>query len=143
MLLLDVNVVFYAHRAEFPQHTVAKEWLQSTLASGEPFAAPGHVLASVMRMATNHRWMRPPSTVDQVLDFCGQITRAPGWLDLAPGRRHWEIFDRLSRDTNATGDLVPDAFLAALAIENDCELVSFDRGFRRFPGLRFSPPTAP
>ena len=140
MLLLDVNVVFYAHRAEFSQHELAREWLRRLLASGEAFAATGQVLASVVRLATNHRWMNPPSDIGQVLDFCRQIRSAPGWLDLAAGRRHWEIFDRLCRDTNAIGDRVPDAFLAALAIENDCELISFDRGFRRYPGLRLSIP---
>lgn len=140
MLLLDVNVVFYAHRAEFKQHRLAEEWLEALLASGTPFTATLPVLASVVRLATNHRFMDPPSSVDVVLDFCKQITMAPSWLDLAPGPRHWEIFDRLCRDANATGNLVPDAFLAALAIEHDCELISFDRGFRRFPGLRFSPP---
>lgn len=136
-----MNVVLYAHRAEFPQHALAREWLQETLSSGERFAATGPVLAAVVRLATNHRWMRPPSTVDQILDFCRQIMLAPGWLDLAPGDRHWEIFDRLCRETNATGNLVPDAFLAALAIEHDCDLVSFDRGLRRFPGLRLSVPS--
>jgi toxin-antitoxin system PIN domain toxin len=135
-----VNVVLYAHRADLPQHGLAKEWIEELLASGAPFAATGQVLAAVVRLATNRRFMAPPSGVDVVLDFCRQITLAPGWLDLAPGPRHWEIFDRLCRDTNATGNLVPDAFLAALAIEHDCDLVTFDRGFRRFPGLRLSSP---
>jgi toxin-antitoxin system PIN domain toxin len=140
MLILDVNVVFYAHRAEYSQHHQTREWLQGLLASGDSFAATGQVLASVVKLATNHRWMDPPSAVDEVLDFCKQIRLAPGWVDLAPRHRHWEIFDRLCRDSRATGDHVPDAFLAALAIENDCELVSFDRGLRRFPGLRVSMP---
>lgn len=140
MFLLDVNVLLYAHRAEFPQHGLAKEWLETLLASGEAFAAPTAALASVVRLATNHRWMDPPSPVGVVLEFCGQITAAPGWLDLAPGPRHWKIFDGLCRETDATGNRVPDAFLAALAIEHGCELVTFDRGFRRYPGLRLSVP---
>lgn len=142
MFLLDVNVVFYAHRAEFPQHNLAKEWLQALLESGYPFTVTTPVLASVVRLATNHRWMDSPSDVGVVLDFCRQVTGAPGWLDLAPGPRHWGIFDRLCRETNATGDLVPDAFLGALAIEHGCELVTFDRGFRRFPGLKQLTPGA-
>jgi toxin-antitoxin system PIN domain toxin len=142
LLLLDVNVVLYAHRAEFPQHVQTREWLQALLASGEAFAATTPVLASVVRLATNHRWMNPPSAVAVVLDFCAQITSAPGWLDLSPGPRHWHIFDRLCRETDATGNRTPDAFLAALAIEHGCELASFDRGLRRYPGLRLVIPGA-
>jgi uncharacterized protein len=141
MLLLDVNVLFYAHRAEYPQHQVSLQWLEDLLSSGDTFAAPGAVLSAVIRLATNHRWLDTPSTAEQVFRFCNEVRGVPGWIDLPPGPRHWEIFESLCIAANARGDLVPDAFLAALAIENDCELVSFDRGFRRFPGLRFSAPS--
>lgn len=142
MLLLDVNVLFYAHRAEYPQHEVSRAWLEDLLSSGGTFAATEAVLSAVVRLATNHRWLDGPSTLEQVFGFCNEIRGVPGWIDLPPGPRHWEIFERLCLAANARGDLVPDAVLAALAIENDCALVSFDSGLRRFPGLRLLSPAS-
>ncbi len=135
-----MNVVFYAHRAEYPQHSISRAWLEDLLSSGDSFAATDAVLSAVARLATNHRWIDNPSTLEEVFSLCKEIRGAPGWVDLSPGPHHWEIFERLCLGADARGDLVPDAFLAALAIENDCELISFDRGLRRFPGLRISPP---
>jgi len=62
---------------------------------------------------------------------------------VAPGERHWDIFGRLCREGGATGNLVPDAWLAALAIEWGCEFVTTDRDFARFPGLRWRHPLQP
>ena len=59
---------------------------------------------------------------------------------MTPGPRHWEIFARLCRESEARGNLVPDAYLAALAIESGCEWVTTDRDFSRFPGLRWKTP---
>lgn len=140
MLLLDVNVMFYAHRSEYAQHQVSLQWLEGLLSSVDAFVVTNATLSAVVRLATNHRWLDRPSTPEQVINFCNEIRNSPGLVDLSPGTRHWEIFERLCVSTSARGDLVPDAFLAALAIEHDCELISFDRGLRRFPGLRFSPP---
>jgi uncharacterized protein len=140
MVLLDVNVVFYAHRAEYAQHQVSLQWLEGLLSSGDIFVATNATLSAVVRLSTNHRWLDKPSTPEQVFSFCNEVRNSPGWIDLSPGPRHWEIFERLCLASNVRGDLVPDAFLAALAIEHDCELISFDRGFRRFPGVRVSAP---
>jgi len=62
---------------------------------------------------------------------------------LIPGPRHWEIFARLCRKIGARGNRVPDAFLAALAIESGSEWMTADRGFARFPGLRWRHPLDP
>lgn len=137
-----MNVLFYGQRAEYPQHNAAREWLEGLLASGQAFAATNATLSAVVRLATNARWIENPSPLHEVFGFCAQIRGSSGWLDLSPGPRHWEIFERLCEVANARGDLVPDAFVAALAIEHDCELITFDRGFRRFPGLRFSTPVS-
>ena len=74
------------------------------------------------------------------LEFADQVRSAPSTVPVAPGPRHWRIFGDLCRNANAKGKLVPDAWLAALAIESGSECVSLDRDFARFPGLRWSHP---
>jgi len=76
------------------------------------------------------------------LAFANAFRSEPNALAIAPGPRHWEIFQRLCLDGGARGNLVPDAWLAALAIESGCELVTADRDFARFPGLRWMHPLA-
>jgi hypothetical protein len=61
-------------------------------------------------------------------------------VTLAPGERHWDIFQRLCREVNAKGNLIPDAYLAALAIESGSEWITTDRDYARFPGLRWRHP---
>ena len=61
-------------------------------------------------------------------------------VTLAPGERHWDIFQRLCREANAKGNLIPDAYLAALAIESGAEWITTDRDYARFPGLRWRHP---
>jgi uncharacterized protein len=72
--------------------------------------------------------------------FIDTMRAAPAAHPLNAGESHWETFVRLCRETNASGDDIPDAYLAALAIENDCEFVSTDAGLARFSGLRLRRP---
>jgi predicted nucleic acid-binding protein len=74
--------------------------------------------------------------LDAALEFADQIRNPPNCLPVAPGDRHWTIFTRLARDVGAKGNLVPDAYLAALAIEAGAEWITADRDYARFPGLR-------
>lgn len=74
-----------------------------------------------------------PSTLDEALAFADVIRYHPNVVPIHPGPRHWEIFTRLCRDAKAAGNLVPDAYLAALAIEHGCEWITTDRDFARFP----------
>jgi predicted nucleic acid-binding protein len=78
----------------------------------------------------------PPSTLESALDFVEEIRSSPNCIVLAPGPRHWEIFADLCRAVGAKGNLVPDAYLAALALETGSTWVTTDRDYSRFPGLR-------
>jgi predicted nucleic acid-binding protein len=64
----------------------------------------------------------------------------PGCVVLRPGPRHWGIFVTLAREVEARGNLLADAYLAALILESGCTLVTSDRDFARFPGLRWQLP---
>lgn len=141
--LLDVNVLVYAHREDAALHVPAKEWLEQLLGSDESYGIPSGVLSSVLRIVTNRRMHAEPSTLEEALTFCAEVRSGVGYVELNPGPRHWDIFVSLCRTADARGDRIPDAYLAALAIEHGCELATFDRGFGRYPGLRWSSPTTP
>jgi hypothetical protein len=140
MLLPDVNILVYAHREDMPAHTIAKGWLESALNGSEPVALFDPTLASFLRIVTNRRVFRIPTPLPTALSFVDAMRTAPSVRPVHPGENHWEIFEQLSRDTNAAGDDIPDAYLAALAMESDFDFVSTDGGFARFPGLKWRKP---
>lgn len=140
MLLPDVNILVYAQREDLPAHASAKGWLESALNGGEPVGLFDPTLASFLRIVTNRRIFKIPTPLPMALSFLEALRAAPAARPLNAGARHWEIFARLCRDTHAAGDDVPDAYLAALAIENDYEFISTDGGFARFPGLKWRRP---
>ena len=90
----------------------------------------------MVRLATNARVFVRPDTVDAVLDFVDVLRDPPAQLVQA-GTTHWPRFAELCRRLGLRGNLAPDAYLAALALEQGAELVTFDRGFGRYPGLRW------
>lgn len=137
MLLADVNVFLYAHRPESPRHDEYRSWLEHALTSVEPFGVSEAVLASFVRIATHSRVYREPTPPDVALAFCDAVLIAPACVSLRPGPRHWSLFASLVRSAGARGNLVPDAYLAALAIEHGATWVTTDRGFARFPALRW------
>lgn len=98
------------------------------------------VLSGFVRVATHPRIFSPPAAIDQALAFATAVRTQPNAVLLAPGSRHWEIFERLCMIANAKGNLVADAYLAALAIESGSELITTDRDFSRFAGLRWRHP---
>ena len=140
MLLLDVNVCVYAIRRDSARHAAYRAWMEDRLVGDEPVGMSELVLSGVMRLITNHRVFRQPSTTAQALEACRALRTAPAAVALRPGSRHWDIFDSLCAGVGAKGNAVADAYHAALAIENGATWVTTDRGFARFPGLRWQPP---
>jgi toxin-antitoxin system PIN domain toxin len=140
MLLADVNVFLYAHRPESPRHEEHRAWLSQALTGREPFGVSESVLASYLRIATHHRVYVEPTPLDVALDFCEAVITAPAAVRVRPGPDHWSLFSSLAREASARGNLVPGAYLAALAIEHSATWITTDRGFARFPGLRWRSP---
>jgi toxin-antitoxin system PIN domain toxin len=140
MLLVDVNVLLYAFREDAPRHDEHRRWLQQSLGSDERLGVADLVLSSFLRIATHPRIFNPPTPLDAALAFAAALRGQPNCALVAPGPRHWEIFTQLCRETGATGNLVPDAYLAALAIELGCEWITTDTDFQAFPGLRWRHP---
>ncbi len=136
MLLLDVNVVLAAHRGDHPQHADVRAWFDRLLASGERFAVPGLVWASFLRLATNRRIFAVPTPLDDAFAFVDATCAQPSYLPLGPGPRHLALLRRLCDEADAVGDLVPDAVIAAVAVEHGCEVATLDRDFARFTSVR-------
>ncbi len=140
MVLPDVNVLVAAYRDDAPQHASCRSWLEDVLGGDEAFALSDLVLSGFLRVVTHPRVFILPSPPDEALKFTNVIRSQPHCVPVRPGPRHWEIFSRLYRDAEARGNLVPDAYFAALAIEYGCEWITLDRDFARFGGLRWSRP---
>ena len=142
MILADVNVLVYAHREDAENHAAYRGWLEGVVNADEAYAVSDLVLSGFVRVVTHPRVFREPSPLPDALAFAGQLLDQPHCVSVRPGPWHWEIFARLCRESGARGNLVPDAFLAALAIEAGCEWITTDRDFSRFKGLRWRHPLA-
>lgn len=140
MDLPDVNVLVSAFRDDTPDHRRCREWLETVASGPAAFAISDLVLSGFVRIVTHPRVFRKPSPIKDAMEFANRLRDLQHCVPVAPGPRHWMIFDRLCRDSEAKGNLVPDAFLAALAIETGSEWVTLDGDFARFPGLRWRRP---
>ena len=141
MLLPDVNVLIYAHRSDSCEdHAAYAEWLTALASGYEPFAVSSLALAGFVRIVTNPRIFRRPSTLDEAFAFIDELVARPNARVVHPGQRHLEIFEDLCRRSRATATLVADAQHAAVAVEHGCILVTTDADFDRFPGLRWQHP---
>ena len=141
MLIPDVNVLIYAHREDStPDHSKYAQWLTTLATGSEPFALSVLTLAGLVRIVTNRRVFRRPSTLDEALGLVGELVRRPQARVVGPGPDHFSIFEDLCRQASATGKLVADAQHAAVAIEHGCTLVSTDADFDRFADLRWQHP---
>lgn len=136
MLLVDVNVLVYAFREDAPDHIRHRSWLLGLMSSSEPYAISDHVLSGFLRIVTHPRIFDPPAPLEAALAFVLALRGRSSAVPISPGPRHWSIFIDLCREVGASGNLIPDAWLAALAIEQGCEFITTDRDFARFPGLR-------
>jgi len=140
MILVDVNVLVHAYREDAPRHAPIRAWLEELVDSDRAFAVSDLVLSGFLRVVTHPRVFAPPTPLAQALEFVEALRAQPNCIAVSPGERHWSIFTRLCREGDARGNLIPDAYLAALAIESGSRLVSTDRDFARFSQLDWSPP---
>lgn len=136
MLLPDVNVLVYAFRPDSRDHDGYRDWLTDLLNGESAYACADLVLSGFVRVVTHPRIFAVPSPLAEALHFADVVREQPQCVPVAPGVRHWALFRRLCDEADARGNVVPDAYLAALAIESGCEWVTTDRDFTRFRGLR-------
>ncbi len=142
MILVDANVLVYAHSRSFVQHEPARVWLDARLNGSAPVGLPWPSVLAFVRVICNPRVLdRPRSPSEAWSQVEAWLDCPPAWIPL-PTERHREALGALLRVAVPRGNLVPDAHLAALAIEHGLTLCSTDGDFARFPGLRWENPLA-
>ncbi len=132
MILLDVNVLLAAHRTDHPHFGLVRPWFDAMVADDEPFTVPDVIWAAFVRIATSRRIFLAPTPITDAFAFLRAVRAQPYHSALVPGERHLDLFEQLCREADAAGDLASDAYVAALAVEHGCEVVSLDRDFARF-----------
>jgi hypothetical protein len=140
MVLIDANVLVYAHRRDASNHIAYRRWLEECVSSDQAYGMSDLVLSRFLRIVTHPRIFKLPTDWDDALRFTAEVRSQPNCVVVTPGARHWEIFIQLCRAAGVKGNLVPDAYLAALAIESGSEWITTDRDYSRFPGLRWRHP---
>lgn len=140
MILMDVNVLVHAFRKDMPEHQRYRDWLLEILNGPAAFGVCNFVFSGFLRVVTHPKVFKNPSGWQEAIAFVDAIRLQPNCRKVSFGERHWTIFADLCRTTRATGNLIPDAFLAALAIESGCEWITTDRDYAKFPGLRWRHP---
>ncbi len=139
MKLLDVNVLVYAFRRDAERHEEYRRWLLDVMGEAA-FGLSEQALAGLVRVATHPKVFREPSRVDEALAFADALLAQPACRIVRPSPGHWTLFATLCRKSRAKGNLVADAWFAALAMESGCTWITTDRDFARFPGLRWRHP---
>jgi len=132
----DVNITVASFRPDHTHHDPMRRWLQAASIGPEPLGILDLVLSSMVRITTNPNFMGSAASLADALAFAEALRAAPSAVVVRPGPRHWPIFRELCLATGARGNRIPDAYLAAIAIEADAVFVTADRGFEMFPGLR-------
>ena len=140
MILPDVNILVHAFRSDSSEHKRCRFWLDGVVNGDARYGIAPQVLSGVIRVSTHPKVFVRPSRMDEVLHFCNVLMSPFHCVVVQPSDRHWEIFSRLCVEADVRGNLVTDAWFAALAIESGCEWITLDRDYARFPGLRWRVP---
>jgi len=144
VILVDVNVLVYAYRREAERHERYAAWLTGVLSGDEELALSETALTGFVRIVTNPRILADPAPTEHALGFVAVLRAARRTRWLSAGDAVWRNFESIARlDPQVRGNLVPDAWLAAVALGHGCRLATADRGFARYEGLDWFDPGSP
>jgi len=142
VILPDVNLLLYAIDTTSPRHDAARSWLEHRLSDSETVAFSWSALTAFVRLSTHASVFEQPLTPAQSFDIVEGWLEQPSVIVVHPGNRHHFMMRELLEPLGTAGNLVPDAHLAALALEHGATLHSSDHDFARFAGLRWIDPLA-
>ena len=136
MILIDANLLLYAYDESSARHDLARRWLERQFAGRDMVALSWQSVTAFLRISTNPRAYLSPFTIREAAMIVSEWLSFDNLTVLAPTERHWDIFRGLLEEGQASGPLVMDAHLAALAIEHGATLCTTDRDFSRFGGVQ-------
>ena len=142
MIVVDANLLLYAHDSLSPHHDAARGWLEATFGGQEQVGLPLQSLLAFIRLATSPRVFEQPLAADDAIHLVEGWLARPGVSIPNPTEGHWQQFADVAARGQARAGRLMDAHLATLALEHGATLMTTDRGFARFPGLRFRNPIA-
>lgn len=137
---MDANILVYAFRRDADRHLEFSEWLEAAFSRESTVGYSEFVLSAFLRIVTHPKIFAKPSTAKEAFAFTEAFRTQPNAIRIIPQENHWDIFQRLCMDAGAKGNLIPDAYLAALAIESGSTWMTCDRDFARFKGLKWRHP---
>lgn len=141
MKLVDTNVLLYAVHEEARFHSEARTWLDATLSSGEGVVLPWVSLLGFVRLSTKAGIYPHPQSAEEAFEVVDAWLTVPSVVTGEPDESHARRIRDLLVATSVGGNLVTDAHLAALALQYDATVVSYDNDFSRFPGVRWERPS--
>jgi len=136
MNILDANVVIALYRPDHIHHAAARRWWDESLSSGEPFSVPDLVWLAFFRLVTNPRFTHVPATFDQAWEFAQAVQSQGTYASYQAHPRTLSEYERIASAARVTGNLSTDAYIAAIATTLGAQVVTFDRDFRKFDGVR-------
>ena len=142
MIILDSNVLLYSAHLDFAQHQTAKTFLETELKNKEFIGIPWVSILAFIRLSTNLKTLKVRLSPQQALDRVDVWLNHPNVSTPEPGPRHFQIMQTLILAAGQAANLTNDAHLAAIAIERNARMVSFDQDFARFSGLKLQIPRA-
>ncbi len=140
MNLFDVDVLIYAFRRDSSRHEEYRSWLLDLINGDSAFGVSEQVLSAVIRVTTHPRVFKQPSKLQEAVSFTEGLRHHPRCRLVSPSVDHWPVFVSLCKRADVRGNLVTDAWFAALAIETGCTWITTDRDFARFPRLKWKHP---
>ncbi len=136
MVIVDANVLIFAHWQQFAYHDRARDWLESALDGTERVAFPVVSILAYLRITTGGKVVTPTPTIEAACADIDACFAAPNATLLAESSRTWSLVRAQLLENRVRGDLTTDAYLSALALEHDATIVTFDRDFARFTNVR-------
>src|SRR5512144_1509538 len=115
-MLIDANLLLFAVHRKSAFHPAARHWLTEQLNGPRRVGLPWQSLAAFLRISTHPRLFDRPFGPEEAWGFLEDCLSSPvAWIP-SPGPDHARIVKDLLVGERIRGNLVADAFLAALAI---------------------------